>query len=130
VEKDRVLRQQAVKNIREHPAKFARNWVANLGRLFGEYPFSYESPKPMTYLKLAFGLPLMLVSVLSLIPAYAKRRRIPFQVGALFLVGLTYVGGSSLLSAYNRMLLPVLPLAGFWLCFVAGDLIGAAGRPK
>jgi hypothetical protein len=130
VEKDTELRRKALDNIKEHPGKFARNWVANLGRLFGEYPFSYESPKPMTYVKLAFGVPLLVLSVLSLIPAFAKRRRIPFQVGALFLVGLTYVGGSSLLSAYNRMLLPVLPLVAFWLCFVAGDLIGGVRRSK
>jgi hypothetical protein len=130
VEKDTVLKRQAVRNIADHPGKFARNWVANLGRLFGDYPFSYKSPTPMTYVKLAFGMPLLVLSVLSLAPAWAKRRRIPFQVVSLFLVGLTYVGGSSLLSAYNRMLLPVLPILAFWLCFVGGDLLTSEGLPE
>jgi hypothetical protein len=118
MEKDDALKKQAVRNVTNHPGKFARNWVANLGRLFSDYPYTYESPTVGTYVKMICGVVLLVLSGLSLGPAYTNRRRIPYEIGALAAFGLIYIGGSSLLSAYNRMLLPVLPLFAVWICFV------------
>jgi len=41
VEHDDALKKQAIYNIIHHPAKYAQNWVANVGRLLFSYPHSF-----------------------------------------------------------------------------------------
>jgi hypothetical protein len=123
VERDQVLRRTALKNIREHPGKFVKNWGCNLGRLFCNYPFSYTPEEPRTYLTLIPGVLIAALLALTVYPAYVGRRHIPYEIYALSVIGLLYIGGNSLLSAYNRMLMPALPVLALWISFVLGNLV-------
>jgi hypothetical protein len=118
VERDQELRRQAIRNIIDHPGKFARNWLANLGRLFLHYPFSYTPQSARTLMYIIPGMVLVFLCVLSAIPTVVNWSVIPFGVRYVLLLGLIYVGGNSLLSAYNRMLLPVLPFLTIWITYI------------
>jgi 4-amino-4-deoxy-L-arabinose transferase-like glycosyltransferase len=122
LERDDTLKKTAIHNIGSHPGRYARNWGANLGRLFCNYPFSYVDQTPETYWYLIPGVLLAALLGLTAYPAWIMRGRIPHEITALAAVALLYIGGSSLLSAFNRMLMPVLPLLAIWICYVLAVL--------
>jgi hypothetical protein len=113
VEKDAALRRQAIDNIKAHPAKFLRNLVANVARMCYSFPYSY-TPQKLTTLFYVLPNSLLLSGLAAAAVVLWVRR--PAGVGDCHLVlvfmGLT-LGGSALLSAYPRMLDPVVPGAYF-----------------
>jgi hypothetical protein len=110
VQADEALFRQGLTNLRDHPRKFALNWLANLGRLLFNYPFSYTPQKPSTYFYLLPNMFLVVFLVLCLIPMVRHWRRCPPEVRELALVILIYVGGLTLVSALPRFLVLALPL--------------------
>lgn len=113
VEKDDALRRQAVENIAARPAKYLKNVAANASRMCFSFPYSYTPQKLTT---LFYVLPnALLLSALALSVVVLAARRPPGCGDChlvLVLMALT-LGGSSLLSAYPRMLDPVVPCAYF-----------------
>jgi hypothetical protein len=113
LEKDSALRRQAIDNIKAHPAKYLRNVAANVSRIWFSFPYSYTPQKLTT---LFYVLPnSLLLSALAFAAVVLCVRR-PAGVGDCHLVlvfmGLAF-GGSVLLSAYARMLDPIVPEAYF-----------------
>jgi hypothetical protein len=53
LERDDAFKAQALRNIAAHPAKYLRNWLANVGRLLFSYPYSYTEQKTSTFFYLA-----------------------------------------------------------------------------
>ena len=49
VQRDDAYKTQAMFNITHHPAKYLRNWAANVGRLLFSYPFSLGPQSLTTY---------------------------------------------------------------------------------
>jgi hypothetical protein len=123
VERDQALRNAALRNMRDHPGKFARNWVANVMRLFLHYPFSYKQHTMEDLWTVLPGSVLLVLCVLCMIPTVANWRSIPMGVQQALMIGLLYVGGNSLLSAYDRMLLPVFPVIAVWLTYVLAHTV-------
>jgi hypothetical protein len=123
VEKDDALKQRAIQNIRENPGKYFKNWIANLGRLAINYPRSYTEHKQITLLDIVPSMFLIVLCTLCLYPTYRRRYRIPHEIWVLLLVGLLYLGGSSLLSAFHRFQLPLVPIALLWVSYVVGRII-------
>jgi hypothetical protein len=123
IARDDAFRRKALENIREHPTKYLRNWSANLGRLFFNYPRSHLRQKPHIIPDLVSGISLLVMAALCLVPTWQGRRRIPHEIWALLLIGIIYLGGTSLLSAYHRFLLPVIPMGIFWMAFVLSKVI-------
>ena len=118
VERDDTLRREAIRNIKDHPGKFATNWVANITRLFIHHPFSYKEQAMRDLRILIPGSVLLVLCLLCMIPTVGSWRGIPSEVRQVFLLGLFYVAGNSLLSAYDRMLLPVFPMMAVWLAYM------------
>jgi 4-amino-4-deoxy-L-arabinose transferase-like glycosyltransferase len=115
VRQDDALKSQAIENIQHHPAKFALNWLANLGRLFINYPYSFT---PMRLGSLVVGLlnvPIVIMTALMLV----RRRQIPPALAAVGLVALIALGASTLLSAYPRQLVPLAP----WLLVIGATTL-------
>lgn len=123
VEQDEALKTEALQNIAASPGKFVSNWLANVGRLLFNYPYSYTPQRPSTYLYMLPGMVLSVLSILCIYPTYAARSQIPREIWALLLFGAVSFGGSSLLSAFNRFFLPILPVALLWLGFVLARLV-------
>ncbi len=110
IQADEALFRQALANIRGHPGKFAHNWLANLGRLLFNYPFSYTLQKPSTYFYLLPNMFLVVVLTFCLIALLPRWRRCPPEVRELAGVFLIYLGGLTLVSALTRFLYLALPV--------------------
>ena len=118
IEKDEAFKKKAVENIIEHPLKYAINWVANIGRLFFSYPFSYTPQKFSTYFYLVPNMFIFVFLALSIYPAFLRRKFIPYEIYTLTVFTLTALGGTSLLSAYDRQFRPLVPILSLWLSFL------------
>jgi hypothetical protein len=123
VELDSKLRQKALRQIHADPMKYAKNWVANLGRLFFNYPYSYEQQKVSTYFFLVPNGFLVVLALLCIYPTWVARNRIPIEIVTLGAFGIITIAGSSLLSAYARFLVPVIPIASLWICYVISQIV-------
>lgn len=123
IKTDETLKRKAIKNIRNHPTKFIKNWIANVGRLFFHYPFSYRDQTINTFIVLIPSFILLLMFVFSTITAVKKWTFIPNELKILLLISLIYIGGSSLVSAYGRMFLPVIPVFLIWICYIFDKFI-------
>ncbi len=118
VERDDALRTRAIENIKAHPGKYFRNWIANLGRLAVNLPYSYTDQKLRNLLDIIPPMLLLVVAALCIRPAWRWRNRIPHELYMLLIVGLVYLGGTSLVSAFQRFQLPLVPICLLWISFV------------
>jgi hypothetical protein len=123
VQKDAAFKQQASVNILGHPIKYFYNWLANLGRLFFDFPFSYQQQRIVILLYFIPNSILITLILFSLIPAFLRWNRIPFEIKALSFISVIAFFGSSLLSAYARMLTPLVPFCIIWIVFIYLRLI-------
>lgn len=118
VQKDSAFRQQAIANITHHPAKFAQNWLANIGRLLFSNPFSFTQQKLSTFFYIIPNMFLVVLLVFSIYPAIVRRKSIPFEIFALLFFAIVSFGGTSLLAAYDRQFRPLVPILLLWLAFL------------
>jgi hypothetical protein len=117
-EQNRALERRAFEQIRDHPGAYAGNLAANASRMLFNVPYSKRGFEARS---LAFVLPgLALVGLLALALARLSRARerllpetVPFALfaAASFAIHLP-------ISAYTRMLIPMMPLLA-WLIVVA-----------
>jgi hypothetical protein len=119
VERDGAIKKQALENIIHHPLGYLRNWIANVGRLLFSYPYSYTPQKLSTYFYLLPNMFLVVFLLLSVYPAFLRRRAIPYEIYALLLFTSIALGGTSLLCAYDRQFRPLVPILLLWLAFVS-----------
>jgi hypothetical protein len=117
IQQDDEYGKKAITQIKDNPKKYVFNWVANLGRLFFSYPFSYTPQKMTTYFYLLPNMLIVVISVLCIYPSYVGRRIIPFEIWCLIAFFLISLGGTSLLSAYGRQFTPLVPFLVLWIAF-------------
>ena len=122
--RDAIYRRRAWRNIRAHPWRFARNYVANHARMWLSWPFSFYvvtwvPPVVAGYHALLFGL--VTWTRRARTQSFAPSAALP--LGLLLIVYLVLSGA---LSAYPRQLYVVLP----WVITlgVGGTLPRASGR--
>lgn len=114
-EREDRIRRRAIENILDHPGRYARNWLLNLGRLTINYPYSCSAQSPRTFLYLLWGGTLLfLLSVAAFLTAFGYVSLAPDLALALLFGGIAF-GASSLLSAHHRHMLPLIPIAGVWV---------------
>ncbi|MGH3002487.1 MAG: hypothetical protein ACRDM1_07505 [Gaiellaceae bacterium] len=124
---NRILEERAWHNIRMHPFKFARNVVDNISRMWFNRPYSFKSARTTS---LVYALPNALVLV-GLVLAAAltvrRRRRIDRLVVEIGAFALTAFGLHAVLSAYPRMLIPIVPVALLAIFTAVSRNAGASG---
>ena len=114
-EADARLTAEALRNIRNHPFKFIKNWFCNIGRSLFDYPFSYTFQRMSTLFNIGIN---MFIAVFSGVCAYLSfigRRRIPFEIFSLLFFALISFGGNSLLCAYERLFRVLVPIVSLWI---------------
>ena len=115
-----LLKKQALDNLWHHPTNYARNWIANLGRLWFNFPYSYTQQKLSTYFYILPNTALLLMLIPASYLAIVSRRFIPQEIYVLMLLAsLTFAAGS-LLSAQARHLLPIVPFLFLLLAITYG----------
>jgi hypothetical protein len=129
VERDEALRQRAIANIKAHPGKYFKNWIANVGRLLFGYPKTQSVPRLRTLLDVVPGMFLTVIGILCIYPTCVGRRQIPQEIWFLLLLGLVYFGGSSLLSGLHRFMLPVTPICFLWISFLLARVVRIRIQP-
>src|SRR5688572_11042495 len=99
-----VYLQQGVRNVREHPLKFARNWAGNVVRLFLDVPVSVRGTPFWNRYSLSH-LPLLTWTVF--VVWYAWRHGVPFpqEWVSIATFGLIALGILSLTSGMSRFLI-------------------------
>jgi hypothetical protein len=111
----------ALRNVREHPLKFARNWCGNLVRLFLDVPTSVRERRWWNQFSKAH-LPLLAWTALLGALAWRLRLRLPAEWLPLAVFLLLSIGVYSFSAASARFLIPLVPL--WWLgsccCLGAG----------
>jgi hypothetical protein len=103
---------RATENVRDHPLKFARNWCANLARIFLDVPVSVRGT-PFWNRYSATHLPLLIWTIF--VAAYARRRHVAISSRwwPMIVFGFIALGALSLVSSTSRFLIPLVPL--WWL---------------
>ncbi len=123
VEKDAEFKKQALRNIKNHPAKFVKNWIANICRMIFQSPYSYTDQKLRPFFYAVPNIFIVVLVVISAYPLVIKRSEIPFEIAFLLCMAAFYFGGSSLLSSYSRHFWPVIPFLFLWLYFCCTKIV-------
>ena len=116
---DDLLKQAGLDNIRKNPKTYLVNWVANLGRLFLQYPYSYEYQKLSNLYSMLPNMFILVACVLSIYPAFLGRKAIPHEIYVLLFIFLVAAGGNSLVSALERYFRPLVPILLLWLAYIS-----------
>lgn len=123
LEKESMYKQRAISNIVGHPKKYFRNWLANIGRLLFNYPFSYDSQKLSSYFYFIPNMFLFVPLVLCIYPTIRRWECIPFEIKALILFAVVSFTGSTFLNGENRYIWPLVPIFLLWISIVSVNLI-------
>ncbi len=114
IEKDDAYKRLAMQHIKKHPVKYLRNCVANMGRLWFNFPFSYFFQRDKVLLRFPPNA-ILLTGFLLALPFYFYRlRSYKPAVHFVFVFTCLYLGFSMLVSAYQRQFYVIVPLVVFW----------------
>jgi hypothetical protein len=121
VERDDAFKRAAIQNIAHHPFKYFTNWLANVGRLFFDYPYSYAPQTLRTYFYMIPNLFIFAVSLLTLYPAWQRRYLTPSELHLLVFFTILATAGESLLSAYARLFWILTPIIDVFIISVLSN---------
>ena len=110
VARDDAFKNKALQNIRQHPVKYLKNCVANVGRLFFGLPFSYSYPRLANLARIPPGALVFFLCIFSILSSFFYRgshRSILLFLGLLLLL---FLGATVVVAAYQRMLTVMVPL--------------------
>ncbi|MGH3109696.1 MAG: glycosyltransferase family 39 protein [Gaiellaceae bacterium] len=109
-EQNAELERRALANIRDHPVEYLENAAANVSRLFFDAPYSYSRQRLSA---LYFAVPNALLLGAALVAAFVAvrvRGSLPAPALPFAIFGLSAFGLHVFVSAYPRMLMPVVPV--------------------
>lgn len=113
----------AKENIKNDPAGYIYNVVANAIRMVADGPNSYYDQSLRPYLFLFFDLLLLVPLALSIIPAWKNRQHLPFEIIALCFLILIYWGGSIFIASIQRYFIIIVPFILLWVTFVFSQFV-------
>jgi hypothetical protein len=114
VEQGRALERQARRNIVDNPAKYVQNLAANASRMLFNAPYSRRPLELRTAVFLVPGAILVVLLALSVARLAARRRTLPPEGAAFALFAAAAFAVHLPISAYVRMLIPIVPFV-LWL---------------
>ncbi len=118
LERDDVFKKIAERNIKEHPAKYAKNIFYNIGRILFHYPFSYAVQRS----KILFVFPLngilLTMILVCIVPTIRNWRKIIYSIRFLLFFSLLYLGACSLISSETRVFTLIVPVLLFWFAYI------------
>ncbi len=118
IEMDDAFKKRAIENITNYPMKYIKNWMANIGRLWFNYPLSYEPQSLKNYFYILPNMFILVLWVVCIYPTIRGHELIPFEIYVLMLFTLISFGGLSPFNGENRYLWPIIPIFILWISFV------------
>lgn len=125
VQQDDLLKHEAIRNLKAYPIKYLYNCIANAGRLWLNYPYTYKEQRPHTLFYMVPNAILVGAVVFCLYPLVRAFRRIDREIILLILFAAMYLFLSTLLSSNARYLVPMVPiliLVSIYTCFIVLDI--------
>ena len=117
-EQNAEIEREALSNIADSAGAYAENVVANVSRMLFNSPYS-RTEQQMNDVFYALPNALLLgAAVLLTLVLVPRRRTLPPEAGVFALLAATAFGLHALVSAYPRMLAPIVPLV-VWLTVLA-----------
>lgn len=123
MQRNEAYQVAAIENIKNHPEKYIKNWIANVGRLLFSYPYSNATQNIKTYFTIIPNMFVVVLVVLAFIISILHYEKFPGGLILLFLFITIYIGGSTLISAYRRMFYITMPFWGIFISFVFTKVI-------
>jgi 4-amino-4-deoxy-L-arabinose transferase-like glycosyltransferase len=118
-EQNARIEDEAIDNVAHDPTKYARNVVANVSRMVFNVPYS-RTPQQTNDLFYALSNAVVLGAVaFSLLVLVPRLRSLPAETGPFVLLAVAAFGFHALLAAYPRMLMPIVPLIGWFAALAA-----------
>ncbi len=123
VQKDSAFKSMAWQYMQSHPIKYLENTVANVGRLFFNYPLSYRQQTLATYLYLAPNIFIVVAFFSCVLVALTGRRKLPLPLLYTCLLSGIYLGAMVFLIGRARHLVPALPAILLLVAFASTRLL-------
>jgi hypothetical protein len=117
-EQNAEIEREALTNIADNPGAYAENVVANVSRMLFNSPYSRTRQQTNDVFYALPNALLLGAAVLLAIVLVPRRRTLPPEAGVFALLAATAFGLHALVSAYPRMLAPIVPLV-VWLTVLA-----------
>ena len=114
---DDMFKKIAIRNIKEHPVKFLKNCLSNVGRMIFNYPVSYVPQKPSSLLRLPLNGTLVVLVLFCFIPTIMNWKKVIYPLRFLLFFMLLYFGGSIIGSADIRMFMMLVPFLLIWIAY-------------
>lgn len=114
VARDEAFKQKAMDNIREHPAKYFKNTLANTGRFFFGIPASYQYMRYQNLWRILPNAIVFCIFLFSVVVSLLNIKKHPPVLVVLLSVLFLYFGASIVVSALQRQLYVVLPIILVW----------------
>jgi hypothetical protein len=130
-EQNAELERRAIENVREHPAKYLENLAANVSRMFFDTPYSYSSQRLTAAYFVVPNALLLGAVLLAAVVAVRVRGSLPPPTAPFAIFALAAFGLHALVSAYPRMLFPIVPvLVWFVATTIANHVRIVGGRAQ
>lgn len=118
IEKDSVLKVKAKEWMQQHPIKYLENTVANILRLFFNYPKSYKLQELSTYGYMLPNAMLLCLFFLSLVVLFWGRGVVPTSfLPSIVLIGL-YILAHFVLGGKGRHFIITVPIFAIFITYV------------
>jgi 4-amino-4-deoxy-L-arabinose transferase-like glycosyltransferase len=117
-EQNAEIEREALTNIANNPGAYAENVVANVSRMLFNSPYSRTQQQTNDAFYALPNAVLLGAAVLLALVLVPRRRTLPREAGVFALLAATAFGLHALVSAYPRMLGPIVPLV-VWLTVLA-----------
>ena len=123
LKQDDLLKKVVANNIINYPTKFLKNCFSNAGRILFNFPFSYQSQKPETLLRLPLNGIIVVLALFCFIPTFINWRKVDFFIRFFLIFAFVYFGGSLLGSSETRMFTIIVPILLTWIAFIISKSI-------
>ena len=130
VDQNDTLLHASLANIRHHPAGYARNVVANVSRMWFNLPYSFRGEGLGVLIFIIPNAVLLTALLASGALLVGRTGLLPVEAIPFGLFALTTFGLHALLSAYPRMLFPIVPVMIWFVVLVLSKSIRVLPRPS
>lgn len=123
IQKDSAFKAKAIENMQNHPLKYLKNSITNVGRLFFNYPNSYRAQSLNAYSYfLSNGLLIVLMAFCTY-PMFLAWKIVPIELKMILFFAFIYGGGFILLHGKPRYFTLMVPSIILSIAYVFGNVL-------